>query len=219
MIHTRPARAKREVSVQWLVEWAFRREKVSLDLEDRRPVDEGATGFGMEYVLLQRAQLGACIDASRVVDQRHEDAETVAALVAGVPDHLGGRGMAIRIAELAKAGATPDWMPDATPRLVPVEWRERPNGKLEGKAVILGWETDERWDAKHKRWRRREAEVRYTPCRWEPSQAAIAAARRDYAEWWAALHDLAERLRLSRMLRDHAVTSAMPPAQPWERKK
>jgi hypothetical protein len=33
--------------------------------------------------------------------------------VAQIPDSLGGKRMAIRVAELARAGLTPDWMPSA----------------------------------------------------------------------------------------------------------
>jgi hypothetical protein len=41
----------------------------------------------------------------------HEEAEVIAATVATMPDSLGGKRMTIRVAELARAGLTPDWMP------------------------------------------------------------------------------------------------------------
>ena len=47
----------------------------------------------------------------------HADAEVVAATVAGMPDSLGGKRMAIYVAELARAGMTPDWMPGVVPEL------------------------------------------------------------------------------------------------------
>ena len=37
----------------------------------------------------------------------HADAEVVAATLAGMPDSLGGKRMAIYVAELARAGMTP----------------------------------------------------------------------------------------------------------------
>ena len=54
----------------------------------------------------------------------HADAEVIAATVAGMPDSLGGKRMAISIAELARAGITPDWMPGIVPRCVPVATKQ-----------------------------------------------------------------------------------------------
>ena len=56
----RPGRSTvpREMSVLEALEWAFAREKVRLDLPDPRSVEERGYGFGMEYVLLERAKLG-----------------------------------------------------------------------------------------------------------------------------------------------------------------
>ena len=56
-------------------------------------------------------------------DYTHEDAEMIAVTVSEMPDDLGGTRMAIRVAELARAGLTPDWMSGAVPRCVPVEMK------------------------------------------------------------------------------------------------
>ncbi len=52
----------------------------------------------------------------------------IAATVAEVPDSLGGKRMAIRVAELARAGLTPDWMPGAVPRCVPTIVKQHQHG-------------------------------------------------------------------------------------------
>ena len=52
------AQVKRALGVQAILEWAFRVEKAQLELPQRRDIDEGGFGFGMEYVLIQRARLG-----------------------------------------------------------------------------------------------------------------------------------------------------------------
>jgi hypothetical protein len=111
-------RVKRALGVQAILEWAFQVEKAQLELPQRRDVDEEAYGFGMEYVLMQRARLGCKVDGGGHKSQSytHQDAEIVAATLAGMPDSIGGIRMAISVAELARAGMTPDWMPGAVPR-------------------------------------------------------------------------------------------------------
>ena len=104
-------KAKRALGVQAALEWAFRVEKAQLELPLPPDVTEEGFGFGLEYVLLQRAVLGCKIDGGqhKIGDYTHEDAEVIAATVAGIPDILGDKScMAIRVAELARAGLTPD---------------------------------------------------------------------------------------------------------------
>ena len=55
-------RVKRALGVQAILEWAFQVEKAQLELPQRRDVDEEAYGFGMEYVLMQRARFGCKVD-------------------------------------------------------------------------------------------------------------------------------------------------------------
>lgn len=107
------AKAKRSLGVQAALEWAFRIEKAQLDLPLPKNVNEEGFGFGLEYVLLQRATLGCKVDGGKhkIGTYSHEDSEVIAAIVGGLPDGLGGRRMAIWVAELTRAGLTPDWMP------------------------------------------------------------------------------------------------------------
>ena len=134
-------RIKRALGVQAALEWAFRVEQAQLDLPLPPDVTEEGFGFGLEYVLLQRAVLGCKIDGGqhKIGDYTHEDAEVIAATVAGIPDSLGGKRMAIRVAELARAGLTPDWMPGAVPRCVPTIVKQNQHGTHAG-AVVVGTE-------------------------------------------------------------------------------
>ena len=119
-------KAQRAMNVQQALEWAFGVEKARLELPDRHGHERTYwPGFGMEYVLIQRARLGRQIDGGRhkMGTYTHPDAEVIAATVAGMPDDMGGLRMAIRVVELARAGLTPDWMPGAVPRCVPLDWR------------------------------------------------------------------------------------------------
>jgi hypothetical protein len=92
----------------------------------RAPDPEHAhrVGFSLEYVLIQQAAPGCKVDGGRykMGDDTRPDAEVIAATIAGLPDSLGGKRMAIHVADLARAGLTPDWMPGAVP-LYMYRWR------------------------------------------------------------------------------------------------
>ena len=132
---------QRALGVQAALEWAFRIEQAQLELPLPADITEEGFGFGLEYVLLQRAVLGCKIDGGqhKIGGYTHEDAEVIAATVAGIPDSLGGKRMAIRVAELARAGLTPDWMPGAVPRCVPTIVKQNQHGKYAG-AIVVGIE-------------------------------------------------------------------------------
>ena len=94
----RSARTKRALGIQQALEWAFRTERARLELpEPPDPERDGSPGFGLEYVLMQRAALGCRIDGGRYKpdSSTHEDAEVIAACVANLPTPLGGLRMAI----------------------------------------------------------------------------------------------------------------------------
>ena len=204
------AKVKRALGVQTALEWAFRVEKVQLDLPLPRDLAEEGFGFGLEYVLLQRAALGCKVDGGqhKMGSYTHPDAEVIAATVAGIPDSLGGRRMAIRVAELARAGLAPDWMPGAVPRCVPVEVRCNQHGER-AITIVVGTEriqTRGKW---------RTVEVLACPVTFSPHPHQIEAARRAYHDWWRALGWVGEGLIAGGMLRDIEVTAAMPKAKPW----
>lgn len=210
---TGAGRPKRSMSVQQALEWAFRVEHAQLELPEPPDPERGhGFGFGLEYVLLQRAALGCQIDGGRhkVGGYTHEDAEVIAAIVAGLPDSLGGKRMAVRVAELARAGLTPDWMPGAVPRCVPVNIKRNQHGEraatmVVGTARVL---TRGKW---------RTVEVLACPVIWRPHAEQIEAARRGYEDWWLALDWVRDGLIAGRMLLEVEVTGLLPPAKPWAR--
>jgi len=214
--HSRIGRAgstkvKRALGVQAALEWAFRIEKAQLELPPPRDVIEEGFGFGLEYVLLQRAALGCKIDGGqhKIGSYTHQDAEVIAATVAGLPDSLGGKRMAIRVAELARAGLTPDWMPGAVPRCVPVDVKRNQHGERAA-TIVVGIErilTRGKW---------RTVEVLVCPVTFSPHPLQIEAARRAYEDWRQALGWVRNGLIEGGMLRDMEVTTAMPRMQPWD---
>jgi len=188
-------------------------EKAQLELPERPDPERGSgtgTGFGLEHVLLQRAALGCKVDGGqhKMGSYTHPDAEVIAATVAGMPDSLGGKRMAIRVAELARAGMTPDWMPGAVPRCVPVETRQNQHGER-ATTVVVGIErvlTRGKW---------RTVEVLACPVTYSPYPEQIEAARRAYDEWWRALGWIRDGLIAGGMLRELELTPAMPKVSPW----
>jgi len=203
-------KVKRALGVQAALEWAFRVEKAQLELPLPQDVTEEGFGFGLEYFLLQRAALGCKVDGGqhKIGGYVHEDAEVIAATAAGMPDSLGGKRMAIRVAELARAGLTPDWMPGAVPRCVPVDIKRNRHGDR-AVSVVVG---TERALVKGK-WR--SVEVRACPVRFRPDAQQIEAARRAYDDWWQALSWVREGLIAGGMLRGVEVTGALPKLRPW----
>lgn len=207
----RHGRPKRVLSVQQALEWAFGKERAQLELPERPDPDRGqGQGFGLEYVLMQRAALGCQIDGGQYKPSSytHEDAEVIAAIVARLPDSLGGIRMALRIAELARAGLTPDWMPGAVPQCVPRETRENQHG-VRAVTEVVGTErvqTRGKW---------RTVDVLICPVIWRPHPEQIASARRGYEDWWQALGSLKAGLVAGGLLREVQLTAVMPSHRPW----
>ena len=65
MGRTSATKMKRALGVQASLEWAFRVEQAQLELPPLKDVTEEGFGFGLEYVLLQRAALGCKVDGGR----------------------------------------------------------------------------------------------------------------------------------------------------------
>jgi len=203
-------KVKRALGVQAALEWAFRVEKAQLELPPPKDVVEEGFGFGMEYVLMQRAALGCKVDGGqhKMGSYTHADAEVIAATVAGMPDSLGGIRMAISVAELARAGITPNWMPGAVPRCVPIDIKRNRHGDR-AVSVVVGTErvlVSGKW---------RTVDVRACPVKFSPDTQQIDAARRGYEEWWQALDWVRDGLVAGRMLREMEVTAVMPKVKPW----
>jgi hypothetical protein len=198
--------------VQAALEWAFRVEQAQLELPLPKDVAEEGFGFSLEYVLLQRAALGCKVDGGqhKMGSYSHPDAEVIAATVAGMPDSLGGIRMAIQVAELARAGLTPDWMPGVVSRCVPLETKNNQHGER-AITIVVGTErvkTRGKW---------RTVDVLACPVTWRPHPEQIASSRRCYEDWWQALDWVRDGLIVGRMLREVGVTTTMPRRYPWTR--
>jgi hypothetical protein len=206
------------ISILDLLEWAFRRECAQLDF-DRH----GASAVGWGYVsstaaIIQHEQLGCRVDGGGRSDP-HPDADVVASALSVLPEARGGRPMAIRIAELARAGAVPDWMPGAAPKVVPVAVNVNQFGVIAKTEDASGLGVHG-WPAQPRRNRKGVVvhdAVKYCPVLVRPTAAQISRARRSYLDWWGALLELREGFRLYGGLSAFQVTDAMPPMTPWKK--
>jgi hypothetical protein len=195
---------KREVSVLELLEWAFGVEHA--ELSDPDELMPAAIGAGMEWRLMQQAQLGCRVDGGGR-SHAHEDAETVANIVATVAKWSGGWGMALRIAELARSGQVPDWCKDEAPRCIPRGWTQNRYGNHAATEIA---ETI----TYVSRGREVSFDVKYCPVTYSPSAAHISAKRRDYLAWYGALLEIGALLR-GAGLTAHVLNDKMPPMTPW----
>ena len=199
--------ARTPIGVRDLLEWAFSVECAQLDFDEEAG---RAVSYAVDpiYRMMRQAELGCRVDGGGE-SPRHSDAEIIAAVVARLPVAHGGKGMAVRVAQLARACDEPDYMGGETPRVVPADWRCNRHG-WRAATERVGVER-----VMH-RGRVREVEVRACPITWSPSAARIASARREYLAWWGALMHIAIELR-GIDLAGWRVTAAMPDLEPWRK--
>lgn len=199
------------VSVRLLLEWAFAREKASLDFDEAAPV--GCVGVDstrriMEAMALSVGDPGSClrVDASGGRSLPHHDAEVVASVLRNtVPWSI-----AVQVAELARTARVPQWDLGA-PRMVPRCWGRSNQHGMQARAEQIG---ETRYVS------RRRGVVR-TPVMWvpvtvEPAASRIAAARRGYLDWWGALLAVMAGLR-GVDLDLFVVSQALPAMEPWQK--
>ncbi|MCE8438337.1 hypothetical protein [Rhodovulum sulfidophilum] len=201
---------RRAMPVREALEWAFGTECARLDHDEIKAV--GGTGwrpFGMEYVALERAQLGTRVDTSRGRSRPHDDAELIATVVRNVLPWYA----ATRVADLARAGRTPDWMPDARPHCVPVKWRPSPAGPRAAQDFGDTW----RYRAGRGRNGNKLVELRAPCCpvTYYPTAGQIASARRAWLDWYGYLLEVRCALEAAG-LRSLRLTDDMPPMTPWK---
>lgn len=202
--------AKRALSIQRLLEWAFADECARLDFDEEACRAPSSRAIGAEARLMEQARLGASIDTSRGRSYPHHDADLAASVVARLGIEHGGMNMAIAIADCARARREPDWMRGAAPRLVPIDWHENQWGRR-GKTAPTG----EKFRVRNRKGVVVERAVLYTPCTCEPTASQIARARRHYLDWYGALLEVGHQLTVMGAMTHHEITKQMPPLRPW----
>lgn len=201
--------AHRNLPIRAALEWAFGVEYASLDFAESQG-DNVRPGVSPLWTVMQRGALGCKVDGGGW-SAPARDADIIASAVANLPADLGGRGMAVTMAELARAGAAPDWGRDLRARCVPVAWKGENQTGPQAVTELVGIE---RLTA---RGRVREFEVRACPVTYTANPARIAAARAQYLAWVKALAWLAVDLRRRGILDRITITAELPEMEPWDR--
>lgn len=196
----------RPLTIFAALEWAFATERAQLDFAEEQG-DNARPGVSPLWTILQRGALGCTIDGGG-----HSlpalDADIIASAVAHLPDHLGGRRMALTIAECARAGRTPDWRtPPAA--CVPVAWK----GENQHGRIAATEEVDR--ITYLMRGRKVQVPVLACPVRYVGSPDLVLAVRARYTAWRAALGWLLQDLRGRGTLTTIALQPGLPPAEPW----
>ncbi|HDZ82794.1 MAG TPA: hypothetical protein ENH56_16385 [Roseobacter sp.] len=202
-------RMRRPISIQSLLEWAFADECASIDFEDEGTLAAGYGAVGNAYLMAQRGALGCRVDGGGRSLPDH-DADLVAAAVAVLPEGCGGRRMAVQIAEMARARAVPDAFVGAEPRCEPKGWRINQFGR-KAETDSIGFEIDSSG------LRPRRHDVRICPVVYRPDGQQVAAARRNYLQWWSALSELRITFEIHENLSRWVVSDRMPAQQPWKK--
>lgn len=207
------AKAKAEISVKGLLEWAFATECASLDFDEVGAVAGGSMpSHGSEYKIFQQLSLGkergegVKPDTSFGRSYCHDDADLVASALRNTVEFS----LAVQVATYSRMCQVPKW--DLGPqRLQPLRWQKGNQYGARGKQEVC------RTIRYTVRGRKRERKDMWVPCHWVPSSAQIAAARRAYLDWWGALLSVLYYLREEEFDK-FVLTDRMPPMSPWKNK-
>lgn len=206
-----PRVGKRDVSIQELLHWAFQRELASLDFDEFAKETGARPGVGIEWIMIQTANLGCRVDGGGK-SSRHHDADLVASALAVLPENVGGRRMAVQIAELARKGELPNWGQDAQPRCEPVSWRLSKHGPR-GVRRYNDYYKD-RWPIPYNA---NQPWNYFCPVRYVDDARWVAGLRRNYLLWRLALTELRNTFQIHDNLTSFKVTDGMPAMQPWKK--
>lgn len=203
-----PVTPRARWTVQQALEWAFATELAQLDLSDDCSPDFGLPTFGAEYLMMQRAELGGMrIDTSPGRSRPHDDAEIIAGVVLSLK--LGGKWMAIRVSEYARARTVPEWGQGMVPAWQPKEWRQ-------GAACGRGGITGKAEATPPDQWARFTRQmVSFTPCHLTPSPSQIASKQAFYLDWWWALREIYHKLKRLQF-KAFDLIDGLPAARPWK---
>lgn len=200
------SRGRKVLSIRQAVEWAFAAERARLDFGD--VPDRDIPSASPLWTVMRRGALGCKIDGGGRSLPAH-DADMIAAVLAKLPQDLGGRSMALRVSELARAGQAEDWGAGLRSRCIPVGWKGENQAGPQAVTELVGYERVTVGRSV------REVEVRCCPVTFTATAARIEAARSTWTAWRKALAWLAETLTAQGALDRVTLAPGLPEATPW----
>jgi len=219
--------AKREITLEALVIWAYRAQRVdrmtAASLRGPERSIEAAAPFlasppSSAGLIARLGALGTRIDGGGQSWDCHGDAEKLHELVSGLPAQS-----ALAIMRFGRSGEPPEWrVPEPRPERVPIGeeepgavrhkldvWWYRVTGKrprlARGESALVVQNAAGSWDLG----------CRYCPITYYPPPEYGEAARRAYAAWHAAMTRLMAAVAAIG-LKDYRVTRFTAPARPWD---
>lgn len=202
---------RQTLSIRAALEWAFGTECASLDFAEDKG-DNARPGVSPLWTVIQRGQLGCQVDGGGW-NPPARDADIIASAVAHLPPVIEGRAMgrrmAIRIAELARAGRAEDWGEGLRPQCIPLGWRCENQYGPQAVTTKVGVERIT------SRGRTVEVPLMACPVTYTATAESIAQARACYQDWCTALAWLAVDLRRKGILDRVTITAVLPDPEPW----
>jgi len=200
----------RDMSIQHALEWAFAVEHARIDFDELGSKEFERVGVDSLWILQQQHRLGCRVDGGGSSDP-HPDAQIIAAAVEALPGDIGGKNMALVVAECARARSAPNWRAADRRGVVPCGWDFDENGLRSAHVRKL----------KEASFRGRRSRVRtyvptICPISYTGTAASIAKARRDYLDWYGALLRLLSDLSRPGLLTRIRLTKNMPELSPWK---
>ncbi|WP_312529477.1 hypothetical protein, partial [Paracoccus sp. (in: a-proteobacteria)] len=197
---------------QQALEWAFATECAQLDFDQFGAKEFERPAADSVWRLQKQRELGCRVDGGGASDP-HPDAQIIAAAVEALPTSVGGRAMAMQVAELARARSCPDWGQDERQHYVPQSWAGQNQHGPYAATRVVGLERVS------SRRGMREVEVLACPVMLVPSAAQIAAKRRNYLAWYGALLHLMVEVSYDAGLDGVSIVDDLPALAPWHEAK
>jgi len=200
----------REMTIQQALEWAFAVEHARIDFDETGAHEFDRGGVDKIWILQRQHELGCRIDGGGSSDP-HSDAQIIAAAVEALPANMGGKRMALLVAECARARSVPDWRAEERRALVPCGWDCTDSGFTAHEVKGDLWV----WRDRHRI--RRERRFPACPVTYTGSPSSVAAKRRQYLGWYGALLHLLSELSWVGAFTTIRIIDGLPDLSPWRK--
>lgn len=201
--------AVREMTIQQALEWAFAVEHARIDFDNLGAHEFDWPGVDNIWILQRHRELGCRVDGGGASDP-HPDAQIIAAAVEALPIGVGGRRMALLVAECARARRVPDWQEDERRGIVPCGWDMTDAGEWLASTRKLDAVTFRDRRGRTKTYRPVICPISYTG-----TAAVLARRRREYLAWYGALLHLLSELSWCSAFTAIRLVDGLPDLSPW----
>ncbi|UFS65288.1 hypothetical protein LO749_01590 [Paracoccus denitrificans] len=201
--------AVREMTIQQALEWAFAVEHARIDFDETGAHEFDRPGVDTIWILQRHRELGCRVDGGGTSDP-HPDAQIIAAAVEALPIGVGGRRMALLVAECARARRVPDWREDERRGVLPCGWDMTDDGEWLAGTRKLDVVTFRDAKSRTKTYRPEICPISYTG-----TAAVLAKRRREYLAWYGALLHLLYKLSWCNGFTAIRLVDGLPDPSPW----